>query len=78
MPAVQIPQGVWNDLVVAAEKQRRKPETLANQALRDFLKRTADEELLSCSSHAARRAPFRAADTEEVVRRYRRKKSASR
>jgi hypothetical protein len=47
MPAVQIRQGFWNDLVIAAETKRRKPETLANQALQDFLQRTADEELLS-------------------------------
>jgi hypothetical protein len=74
MPAVQIRQGLWNDLVIAAEKQRRKPETLANQALQDFLRRTADEELLSRSAQSARRAPFRAADTEDLIRRYRRKK----
>jgi hypothetical protein len=78
MPAVRIQQRLWNDLVVAAEKQHRRPETLANQALRDFLQRTADEELLVRSGRAARRAPFRAADTEEVIRRYRRKKRAPR
>jgi hypothetical protein len=78
MPAVQIQQRLWNALVVAAEKQRRRPETLANHALRDFLQRTADEELLAGSGRAAHRAPFPAADTEEVIRRYLRKKRASR
>ena len=74
MPAVKIRQGVWKDLVVAAEKQRRKPETLANQALQDFLERMADEELLSRSARAARRSPLRAAETEDAIRRYRRNK----
>jgi hypothetical protein len=74
MPAVEIRQGLWNDLLTAAEKQRQKPETLANQALQDFLQRVADEDLLARSARAARRAPLRAADTEEAIRRYRRKK----
>ena len=74
MPAVEIRQGLWKDLVTAAEKQRQKPETLANQALQDFLQRMADEELLARSTRAARRAPLRTADTEEAIRRYRRKK----
>jgi hypothetical protein len=78
MPAVQIRQGLWNDLVVAAEKKRLKPEALANQALRDFLQRAADEELLARSSRSARRTAFPASETEDVIRRYRRKKSASR
>lgn len=74
MPAVEIRQGIWNDLLVAAQRQRRKPDTLANEALRDFLQRMADEELLSHSTRAARRAPLRMADTEEAIREYRRKK----
>jgi hypothetical protein len=73
MPAVKIRQGLWKDLVTAAEKQRQKPETLANQALQDFLQRMADEELLARSAAAARRAPLRMADSEEAIRRYRRK-----
>lgn len=74
MPAVEIWQGLWKDLVTAAEKQRQKPEALANQALQDFLLRMADEELLARSARAARRAPLRTADAEEAVRRSRRKK----
>jgi hypothetical protein len=74
MPAVQIRQGLWNDLVEVAEKQRRKPESLANQALADYLERVTDEELLSRSARSARRSPLRAADAEAAVRRYRRKK----
>jgi hypothetical protein len=63
--------GLWKDLVSAAEKQRRKPETLANQALEDFLQRIADEELLSGSARAARRASLRMANTEQAIREYR-------
>ena len=74
MPAVRIRQGLWKNLLAAAEKQRRKPETLANQALSDFLERIADRELLSRSAASARRSPLGIADTEEAVRRYRRKK----
>jgi hypothetical protein len=74
MPAVKIQPGVWKDLVVAAERQRRKPETLANQALQDYLARMADEELLTRSARAARRSPLRAAETEDAIRRYRRNK----
>jgi hypothetical protein len=59
---------------MAAEKQRQKPETLANQALEDFLQRMADEELLARSTRAARRSTLRAVDTEAAIRRYRRKK----
>jgi hypothetical protein len=78
MPAVEIRQGVWNDLVVAAEKRRRKPETLANEALRDFLQRAADEELLARSARAARRSPLRAANAEEAISRYRRDRATGR
>jgi len=74
MHAVKIRQSLWNDLQTAAEKQRQKPETLADQAVREFLQRMADEELLAGSARAARRSPLRAADTVEVIRRYRRMK----
>ena len=74
MPAVEIRKRLWEDLVMAAEKQRRKPEALANLALQDFLQRMADEELLARSTRTARRSPLRAVDTEEAIRRHRRKK----
>jgi hypothetical protein len=74
MPAVKIRQGLWKDLVAAAQKQRRKPETLANQALQDYLQRMTDKDLLSRSAQAARRSPLRTGETEDAIRRYRRKK----
>jgi hypothetical protein len=73
MPEVKIRQGIWKELVAAAERHRQKPEALANQVLRDFLQRMADEELLARSASAARRSPLRIRDTEEVIRRHRKK-----
>jgi hypothetical protein len=72
MPALEIPQGVWRGLVKTAAKQRRRPETVANEALADFLQKAADEELLERSSVAARRRGARMQETEKHIRRYRR------
>lgn len=73
MPEVKIRQRVWKHLVAAAEKHRQTPERLANQALSEFLGRMADEELLAQSGIAARRSPLRVKETEEAIRRFRRK-----
>jgi hypothetical protein len=73
MPEVVIRKGVWNGLVDAAEKQGRRPETLANEALEDFLRRLSDEELLARSTAASRRHPVKMQDTEGLIRRYRRR-----
>lgn len=74
MPAVEIREKLWTGLLAAAQKQHRKPEALANQALQDFLDRSEDRELLSRSAATARRGSTRMADAEEAVRRFRRKK----
>lgn len=74
MPAVEIRQGLWKNLVAAAQQKRQKPETLANQALQDFLQRMKDRDLLDRTSSAARRSPLIIGQTEEAIRRYRRKK----
>lgn len=76
MPDLTIRQGLWDDLVVVAEKQRKKPQTLAQQAIQEYVQRKSDEELLERSATAARRAPFRMSETEAVIREYRRKKRA--
>lgn len=70
MPELKISQGVWNDFVAIAEK--RKPEALAQDVLRDFIQHFTDEELLDRSCAAARRAPFRIEESEDVVRQHRR------
>ncbi len=74
MHAVKIRDDVWDELKTAAEKRQRKPETLANQALREFLGRIDDEELLAESIAAARRSSLRSMNAEQAVRRFRRKK----
>ena len=75
MPDVTIRKRLWDDFVAVAEKQNKKPETLAQQVLKDYLQRISDEELLQRSAAAARRAPFRMDDTEQVIREHRRRKT---
>lgn len=74
MAEVKIQEGLWQEFVSTARKQRRKPEILAAKVLRDYLQRVDDEDLLARSEHAARRTKFRIEDTEEIIREYRRKK----
>jgi hypothetical protein len=75
MAEIIIREPLWRDLVVLARKKRKKPELLASEALRSFVERLADEELLARSSRAARRSRFPVAQTEELVRRHRRRKA---
>ena len=74
MPELSIRQDVWDDFVSIAEKQQVKPQTLANRLLRAYVRQFSDEELLQRSAATGRRAPFRIVDTEEIIRRYRRKR----
>ena len=74
MPDLTIRERLWADLVEVAGRQRKKPETLAQQVLLEYIQRVSDEELLDRSTAAARRAPFRIDSTEEVVRNFRQKK----
>jgi predicted transcriptional regulator len=74
MHEVRIRDEIWEDLKAAAERRQRKPDALANQALKDFLRRIADEELLARSIASARRSPVRASNAERAVRELRRKK----
>jgi len=76
MPEVMIQQGLWSDLVAIAQRQKKKPETVARRALTEFIQRVSDEELLEKSAATARRAPFRMEQTEDVIRTYRCKKNA--
>jgi len=73
MPELNIPKGLWDEFVAVAEKQKKTPEKLAQQVLCDYVQQFTDEGLLERSSAAARRAPFRMNETEDVVRGYRRK-----
>jgi hypothetical protein len=71
MPELKISQGIWDDFVAIAEKRKRKPEVLARDVLRDFIRHFTDEELLERSVAAARRTSFRIEDSEAVVRQHR-------
>jgi predicted transcriptional regulator len=73
MHEVRIRDEIWDDLKSAAERQQRKPETLANQALKEFLHRMADQELLDRSRAAARRARLRLPNVERAIHQFRRK-----
>lgn len=75
MAEVKIAETLWTDFVALAQRQRRRPEALAEKALRDYMDRLADEELIAETARAARRAKFRIQDTEEIIRQYRRKRT---
>lgn len=76
MPDLTIRKRLWDDLVVVAEKQHKKPQSLAQQVIQEYVQRMSDEELLDRSAAAARRVPFRMDATEAAIRDYRRKKQA--
>ena len=77
MAEITIREKVWQELVAIARRRHQKPEELADAALREFLQRQADEELLEQSSRAARDAEFPIRATEEIIRQHRRRKTGS-
>ncbi len=76
MAEVTIREKTWHSLVAAARKRGKKPETLADEALDDFLQREADEALLEKSSRAAQKNRFTLRDTEEIIRKHRKRKAS--
>ncbi|MBI3821885.1 MAG: hypothetical protein HY289_04300 [Planctomycetes bacterium] len=74
MAEVTIKEKIWMELVEVARRRRKKPEDLADVALREFLQREDDEELLQQSNHAAQQAPFPISQTEEIIRQHRKRK----
>jgi hypothetical protein len=75
MAELTIQEALWNAFVAVAQREQTPPQELAERVLRDYIQRASDEELLVRSERAARRAPFRIGDTEEIVRQYRRRKT---
>ena len=71
---MSVKQQTYEALLQAAEKQHKKPETLLQRALKNYLQQLSDEELVEESAQAARKAPFRIEDTEEVIRQFRKRK----
>ena len=71
---VTIKESTWKGLVKVARQRGKNPGTLADEALRDFLEREVDEELLERSSQAAQKTGFAIRDTEEIIRKQRKRK----
>ncbi|MSQ93334.1 MAG: hypothetical protein EXR98_02120 [Gemmataceae bacterium] len=77
MVEVSIQENTWQGLVQVARRRRKKPADLADEALREFLQRQADEELLEKSSRAAQKTSFHIRDTEEIIRQHRKRKKTA-
>lgn len=73
MAEVTIHESVWHDFKALAARQRRKPSQLAQQVLREYVQRVSDEDLLASSARAGRRSKLCMADTERIVRAYRKR-----
>lgn len=71
MVELDVQEELWNDFAAAAERQGVPPQRAVEELLRDFVARAADEQLLARSEQAARRARFRAADSEALIGQYR-------
>lgn len=78
MPDLKVQQQVWDEIRTAAAKQGQRPESLANRALKEYLQRLADEELIAESQREARRAPLKVRDTERAIREHRAKRRRER
>jgi hypothetical protein len=74
MAELTIQEALWNDFVAVAQREQTPPQELAERVLRDYIQRVSDEELLARSERAGRRASFRVASTEEIVRQHRSRK----
>jgi hypothetical protein len=74
MPAITLRPATWKELVALATRQQQDPDRLAERAVRDFLTRTADEELLAKSQRAAARNGKTIRAIEEAIKQRRRAK----
>jgi hypothetical protein len=73
MAEVRIQETVWQPFVAVARRQKKRAQALVETVLQDYVQRQADEELLRRSERAARRTRFRQSESEEIVRRHRRR-----
>jgi predicted transcriptional regulator len=74
MAAITLRPTTWNKLVALAKRQQQNPEQLAERAVRDFLTRMADEELLANSRRQAQRNGKTIREIEEGIKERRRTK----
>ena len=68
MADLTIRERLWNDFSAVAKKRHKRPETLAQELIQEYIQRVSDEDLLEASAAIARRAPFRIDETEQVIR----------
>jgi hypothetical protein len=74
MPEITLRPATWKELVALAKRQQQKPNQLAERAVRDFLTRVADEELLAKSRRAALRNGKTIRAIEEAIKQRRQAK----
>src|ERR1700733_663270 len=74
MPAVTLRPTTWNELLALAERQQLKPDRLVERAVRDFLNRAADEELLATTRRQAQSNSASVPEIEEAIKKRRRAK----
>ncbi len=77
MPEIRIREKLWQDLVAVARKRRQRAESLAENAVSEYLQRVADEDLLHRSECTARKVKFRIGDTERIIRKWRKNRKGS-
>lgn len=65
---LQVSARMWKNFVSAAERKSRKPQAMANEALRNYLQRLEDDELFEQSCKAARKSGFDFRKTEAVIK----------
>ena len=74
MPTLTVHKTLWNELENVARKRHLSAQKLATVALREYLQRTADDELLQHSQRVGQRASFAIQQSEQLVRRHRSQK----
>jgi hypothetical protein len=77
LPQILIREKLWHDLVTVARRRRQRAESLAENALSEYLQRLADEELLDKSERAGRRTKFPIGETEKIIRKWRRQRKGA-
>ncbi len=70
---LQVSARMWKNFVSAAERKSRKPQAMANEALRNYLQQLEDEELLEASTEDARRSGFDFEKTDDAIKNWRKK-----
>ena len=75
MPTITVDDALWTRLSRAAQRADREPGALATEALREYLERAEDVQLLDESVREAGGSAFDIEDTEALIRDYRAQRS---